>query len=190
MARDARAVSPTERTPLPAEAIVAMFAAVAAVEADMPKPTLAATPTPLATIATAPTTIAAVRSAFANDNLRGRRSKMERSMSFAISAIALAAAASLEDQTDKAPNLLTESQRSVNEIIGCFAEEWERRNGFVTTSPRQNGMRISLSYRIFGQKMTAVLINVDDIDENRKVSVFARKGDFNKKLRNEISRCV
>lgn len=57
-------------------------------------------------------------------------------------------------------------------------------------TPRPSGVALTLSYVVYSSTMAAVTVDIDDLANERLVSVYARKGDRSEKLKGEVAACV
>ncbi|AHE57437.1 hypothetical protein [Sphingomonas sanxanigenens] len=94
------------------------------------------------------------------------------------------------DLRDKGPRHRFTSSKQVDEIVSCVAEQWTRRSGTTSVVPRDKGKSISLTYQVYSDTVNAVTIDVEDTGASRDVTVFAGKGDDNKKLQDELGACL
>lgn len=104
--------------------------------------------------------------------------------------LALGGCATVADLRTSAPFMRLETAKGVQEVGSCVAQQWSARSGSTNTAPRPAGLTLTLSYVVYSNTLTAAAVDVDDRGSSRTVSVYARKGDANDKLRREISACV
>lgn len=101
-----------------------------------------------------------------------------------------AACATVADLRGSEPFIQDTSSKSVQTISACLADQWASRSGVTSTTPRANGYSLTLSYTVYSSRIVAAQIDIEDLGASRSITVYARKGDDNDKLRGEVASCV
>lgn len=115
---------------------------------------------------------------------------MNKTIAVAACATTLAGCTTVADLREQPTFLAMKTDKTVSQVSACIGSQWERRSGAISTVPKEAGMSLSLNYTLYSNKITAAVVDITDAGPQRDVLVFARKGDANDKLRQEISGCV